>query len=167
VTTSTRPRVNGRFAAEPVEKRFRDRYYVDGNGCWVWTGSLTTSDPAVGYGRFNASGKLVQAHRWSYEHHVGPIPDGLVIDHLCRVRRCVNPAHLEPVTNAENIRRGESPGIRFRREGTCKRGHPFDTVTSAGGFRCRTCQREFERRYEAQRPPRVRIRNRRKAKNDG
>lgn len=70
--------------------------------CWVWQGTLRG-----GYGRFRAGRKTFSAHRVSYEHHVGAIPDGLVLDHLCRNRACINPAHLEPVTIRENIRRGE------------------------------------------------------------
>lgn len=74
--------------------------------CWIWTATLTE-----GYGRFIAQARRgerrvwVAAHRWSYEHLVGPIPAGLELDHLCRVRDCVNPGHLEPVTSAENLRR--------------------------------------------------------------
>ena len=82
--------------------------YVEVDGCWLWTGGRRG-----GYGRIKlAETGTVDAHRLSYEHHIGPIPDGLVIDHLCRNRSCINPAHLEPVTTAENIRRGEagSPG---------------------------------------------------------
>ncbi len=70
--------------------------------CWLWTGSKRG-----GYGRLRLSATgSVEAHRASYEYHVGPIAEGLVIDHLCRNRACINPAHLEPVTNRENIRRG-------------------------------------------------------------
>lgn len=72
-------------------------------GCWLWTGTLSMK----GYGRFNVTDRNnAAAHRFAYESFVGPIPDGLEIDHLCSVRRCVNPAHLEPVTHAENLRRG-------------------------------------------------------------
>lgn len=70
--------------------------------CWLWTGSRTTK----GYGHLLVDGRFTQAHRLAYELEVGPIASGLVIDHLCRVRHCVNPAHLEPVTNRENLRRG-------------------------------------------------------------
>jgi len=81
---------------------------VDKTGdCWIWNGGVG----AGGYGAFGSYDEAddpitVRAHRYAYEALVGPIPAGLVLDHLCRVRRCVNPAHLEPVTNAENIRRG-------------------------------------------------------------
>lgn len=69
--------------------------------CWEWTGTKISK----GYGEFSVDGENVYAHRWSYEHHVGPIPEGLVIDHLCCNQGCVNPEHLEPVTNEENLRR--------------------------------------------------------------
>lgn len=85
---------------------FLSHVQVDENGCWLWTGATSPQ----GYGRFNAGlredARNVLAHRWSYEHHVGPIPDGLDLDHLCRVRHCVNPEHLEPVTRQENVQRG-------------------------------------------------------------
>ena len=75
---------------------------VDATGdCWIWTGAL-----ASGYGRFYLNGQLRPAHRVAYETLVGSIPRGLDLDHLCRVRSCVNPDHLEPVTRAENLRRG-------------------------------------------------------------
>ena len=93
-----------------LEKRFYtsklvagDRFWakVDkGIFCWDWLGGKSN-----GYGRFWVEGRLVQAHRWAYETMVGPIPEGLTLDHLCRVRYCVNPSHLEPVTLGENIRR--------------------------------------------------------------
>jgi HNH endonuclease len=74
--------------------RFRARYHEDDRGCWRWTGARHPE----GYGIFRENGRRFLAHRWSYEHHVGPIPDDLQLDHLCRVRACVNPDHLEPVT---------------------------------------------------------------------
>lgn len=79
---------------------------VSETGCHVWTGPLTTG----GYGRFSWTSpggqRLHNAHRIAYHLHVGPIPGGLVIDHLCRTRNCVNPKHLEAVTQSENLRRG-------------------------------------------------------------
>lgn len=82
--------------------RLRQRYVEDESGCWLWVGECNDN----GYGRFSVKGRKVYAHRSSYEIHVGPIPEGLHIDHLCRVRNCVNPEHLEPVTRSENVRRG-------------------------------------------------------------
>ena len=82
--------------------------------CWLWTAAKQQG----GYGMFGAKNtkKVVAAHRWSYEHFVGPIPKGMQIDHLCRVRHCVNPAHLEPVTPKENLRRGRE-ARRLERQG--------------------------------------------------
>lgn len=98
------------------EARFWSYVDQDGaGGCWLWMGGKT----AAGYGQFSVggrSGKTVYAHRWSYEHHVGPIPAGLTIDHVhangCRHHHCVNPAHLEAVTQAENNRRAWEAGVR-------------------------------------------------------
>lgn len=86
------------------EARFL-QYVTKTDNCWIWTGIKHRTRR---YGRFyvgGRGGRFVQAHRWAYEHFVGPIPDGLTIDHLCMVRECVNPAHMEPVTQAENNRR--------------------------------------------------------------
>lgn len=72
--------------------------------CWIWRGVLDRD----GYGQFGVGRKNLRAHRWAYESVVGPIPEGLEIDHLCRVKSCVNPLHMEPVTKTENIRRARS-----------------------------------------------------------
>lgn len=74
-------------------------------GCWLWTGAL---DPS-GYAVFNSDMSTKKAHRWAYQQWVGPLLPGMVLDHLCRVRHCVNPAHLEQVTHAENMRRARGP----------------------------------------------------------
>ena len=79
-----------------------DRYEVDENGCWLWLGRIDRT----GYGRCKQFNKTVLAHRVFYMHYVGEIPEGKELDHLCRVRNCVNPEHLEAVTRAVNSQRG-------------------------------------------------------------
>jgi hypothetical protein len=87
------------------------------------------------------------AHRWSYEHYIGPIESGLVIDHLCRTPTCVNPYHLEPVTSAENLVRGVGPQVTRERHANrthCKRGHEFtleNTRYCKDGRYCAECKR--------------------------
>lgn len=91
--------------AEDNRKWLARRYAVRGDdGCWIWLGKPT----AGGYGRANRGGRYVAAHRAVYEAHRGRIPDGLELDHLCAVRMCVNPKHLEVVTHAENLRRARA-----------------------------------------------------------
>ncbi len=113
------------------------------HGCWLWRGYKTRN----GYGRFWMDGRTQPAHRVSYELHVGPIPDGLHIDHLCRNRMCVNPEHLEPVTLAENNRRGAAVITH------CPQGHEYagdNLYIGRDGKRyCRTCHRERQRAYRA------------------
>lgn len=109
-------------------------------GCWLW--HRLRGD---GYIQLTRSGRSVYAHRWYYELYVDPIPDGMELDHLCRVRHCVNPAHLEPVTPAVNTLRGLSPSARFARATHCVNGHPFDaanTVVTPKQRVCRTCRRK-------------------------
>lgn len=79
--------------------------------CWLWEGAAD----AIGYGKFNPGARLIGAHRYSYQSMVGAIPAGLYLDHLCRNPRCVNPDHLEPVTHAENVRRGAIARKRMNR----------------------------------------------------
>lgn len=112
----------------------------------MWVGNAAGFGSAV-YGRFRPGAHVqreeVGAHRWAYEHWVGPIPEGLEIDHLCRVKLCVNPAHLEPVTRAENMRRARKP--------LCPRGHdktdPLNQHFDAKGrlHDCKECRRIRER----------------------
>jgi hypothetical protein len=122
--------------------------------CWVWQG--TPGDN--GYGYFWYEGKKRLAHRFSYQEHVGPIPDGHEIDHLCRNRLCVNPAHLEAVIHRVNVERGTAPPARNMAAAECYMGHPFDeenTYWYPNGDRgCRKCQRRRVKEWREQnRPP--------------
>jgi len=111
-------------------------------GCWTWTGTI---DPG-GYGHYKL-GQSQHAHRVAYELVVGPIPEGLELDHLCRNPSCVNPAHLEPVTHAENVRRGT-----VAQRTHCQKGHeytPENTRMRNGARVCRECHREQRRRSVA------------------
>lgn len=134
-----------------------DRFWakVDASGdCWEWTAAIT----ADGYGNFSMvrDGRKIYryAHRLTYQSLVGEIPAGLVIDHLCRNRKCVNPAHLEPVTDRTNIRRGAAlPAIQARQT-HCVNGHEFDdenTYVWAKEYHrsCRACGAERARGYRA------------------
>lgn len=104
--------------------RFHQKYREgDADECWVWLGALTGSGYGNFYvGRVDGRKQYTSAHRFAYESEFGPVPKGLVLDHLCRNRACVNPSHLEPVTNAENIRRGAS-GILVTH---CPKGHALE-----------------------------------------
>lgn len=145
--TATRPVV-------PVEERFRRNVSAGpapenrpGLGpCLLWTAGKTKQ----GYGGFHPSkGETVLAHRWAYINAGGSIEADQVLDHLCRVRTCVNPAHLEPVTNEENLRRGAGYGLRNGMRNSCINGHlytPENTyLDPSGGVRCRDCARVRDR----------------------
>lgn len=112
----------------------------DESGCWVWTGAVTSS----GYSSIGYDKKVRSAHRVSYEVHVGPIPDGYTIDHLCRVKVCVNPAHLEAVTMQENIARHVATLTH------CKWGHELSADNLLNTKRQRVCG-ECSRRYSRER----------------
>ncbi len=121
-----------------LPERFMEKVSVAGD-CWVWTGQKRR-----GYGRFWNFGRNVSAHRFAYEQSVGPILPGLSLDHLCRNPSCVNPDHLEPVTQRENVLRGAGlPAINANKS-HCKQGHEFDeqnTYRWRGERQCRECTR--------------------------
>ena len=91
---------------EPAKDKIQRCTIIDENGCWIWTNSIHRN----GYGRIWMHGKEYLPHRVAYEEFIGPIPEGLDIDHLCRVRICCNPKHLEPATRQVNIQRGWDAG---------------------------------------------------------
>lgn len=110
-------------------------------GCWLWLGSVDRG----GYARINVAGRNAVAHRVAYEEFVGPIANDLQIDHLCRVRSCVNPQHLEPVSQRENVLRGVGVTSVNAKKSTCPRGHPL-SVVDGEGRRCLACRQAQNRR---------------------
>jgi hypothetical protein len=129
--------------------------------CWPWLGKVTTH----GYGKVFHDGRLQGVHRLTYEALVGPIPDGLMLDHTCHDpaecaggpscphRSCCNPAHMEPVTNHQNIMRGNTPAARHAAKTHCPQGHPYDEENTRYRMRdgrrvgrdCRQCARDRSR----------------------
>lgn len=130
-----------------LRAQFEEQYKVQADGCWLWTGKINNAD----YGTMQVFGGYALAHRLSYELFVGPIPEGLVIDHLCRNRTCVNYEHLEPVTNQENLLRSPiTQAGKNARQSHCPQGHPYeaDNLMVFGGSRfCRECGRVRWRMY--------------------
>jgi hypothetical protein len=124
--------------------------------CWLWTAYIYPD----GYGRLRVAKATTErrwtwalAHRLAYEMLVGPIPEGLTIDHLCRVHACVNPRHMEPVTQGENVLRGIGLTAQESRQTHCHKGHEFtpeNTYTpKRGGRHCRVCRRDAQSRSRA------------------
>jgi hypothetical protein len=128
--------------------RFNEKHIpVTESGCWIWIGAMSST----GYGNFFADGRWRLAHRFSYELNIGEIPKHLQIDHLCRVRLCVNPSHMEPVTRSENVLRGVSPKksserVRKRQlsKTHCPKGHEYFGenlyIDRKGARFCKTCR---------------------------
>jgi hypothetical protein len=151
--------VDGPPRKDPLECFWR---HVDKNGpggCWLWTGALDSN----GYGRFGTwfgdDHRTVGAHVYAYLISVGPIPDGLELDHVydrgCHHKHCCNPLHLEPVTHSENVRRAWAVGGRYSSKTHCPQGHEYNaenTLYRGPNKRkrfCRVCNRERMRRHRA------------------
>ena len=128
-----------------LPNRIRSKFVVDSSGCWLWTAAHDRG----GYGRSYMNGKLILAHRLTYELLVGPIPKGLVIDHLCGNPPCVNPSHLEPVTHRENTQRWyylHGMSRHNSKKTHCLRGHEYTVENTLVSYwherkrrRCRIC----------------------------
>ena len=137
-----------------TEERFWNKVSKDNNGCWLWLGARSGRGWKQ-YGSFWNGTKLICAHRYAYEYKNGVIPEGLQLDHLCRHRLCVNPMHLELVTNQENCQRGNT-GLHNLIKFCCPKGHKYSPQNTylyhclSGHIKrcCRIChaQREAKRR---------------------
>lgn len=132
----------------PLMERIESKIIPEPNsGCWIWLGAVN----CWGYGQLNMRGRGTSlVHRILYEQKYGPIPAGLECDHLCRVRCCVNPDHIEPVTKRVNMERGNSPSMRQARQTHCKNGHPFDQENTllyrtkwGFGRKCKICHAQY------------------------
>jgi hypothetical protein len=137
-----------------IQRRFWAKVQPTGDGsiqyCWQWTAAIQN-----GYGRFNSGSGTVPSHLFAWRQFRGDIPSGLVADHRCRNRACVNPWHLELVTRGVNVLRGKRYGFldHYQPKATaCVRGHALvghNVYTSAGGRTCRTCRNDAQRRRRA------------------
>lgn len=133
--------------------RLADFAKLGHDSCWVWPGAINDG----GYGLVSYEGKVRRAHRLAYELIAGPIPDGLTLDHLCRTRPCINPAHLEPVTQQINNHRGNCASGRNARRTACVHGHALSganlrvrVINGRPHRQCRACARRATAAYRAQ-----------------
>lgn len=118
-------------------------YRPDLGPCWIWIAGLTHGYGVIGKGGRGAG--QIKAHQFTYRLFVGPVPAGMELDHLCRVRACCNPSHLEPVSHRENTLRGTGNSARAALATHCPQGHPYDdantyVVPKSGHRQCRTCR---------------------------
>lgn len=131
-----------------VDERLWGPAIAGPGGCIIWAGNTRYNQ---GYGRIAVNGSLKRVHVLAYEELVGPVPEDMILDHLCRNRACMNPHHLEPVTFTENVLRGESFAAANARKTHCVRGHEFteaNTIRRPKGRRgCRACGRVASKRY--------------------
>lgn len=142
----SRLRKSGELPLIMQEDRLFSRVTEDVNGCWLWGGGCVKD----GYGTIRWNGRTCRAHRVFYEYFIIEIPEGLDLDHLCRVRRCVNPWHLDPVTRRVNVIRGDAPSVRSGKT-HCPHGHPYDeenTIVYEGRRFCRACKNVRQRAYD-------------------
>jgi hypothetical protein len=144
---STRTWSRKKGARVPLTERLRNRIEHGPGDCWTWTGAKNPK----GYGNIGVENRTRSVHRVAYETWVGPIPDGYDIDHICRNRSCINPAHLRPLTPFDNRERNQFTGVTH-----CVNGHPFDAENTHVSTRdgrtvrsCRTCNRERMARWRA------------------
>lgn len=129
---------------EPLPRRFWAKVQITADGCWLWTGAKAGN----GYGSWGINGKTRSTHKTAYESLIGCVPDGLTLDHLCRVRHCCNPYHLQPVTQRENSAR--SPLTTAGRQFCRRRGSSFRTLRS-GRRVCQPCRVAHQRQWRKQR----------------
>ena len=156
VTLSSSAAAEGRGLSEaPMRGTIEERFWAKVHKtptCWLWTAYTNIG----GYGQLyqGPQSPIAVAHRFAYELLRGNIPEGLTLDHLCRVRNCVNPDHLEPVTLAENTLRGIGPTATNARKEQCKRGHPLSAYNSQPNQhlrRCRECAKLHRVAYSTKR----------------
>lgn len=139
--TPVKKTCSGCEAEQPPERFWSKVDKTD--SCWLWTGATA----GAGYGQLWVGGRRVYVHRFAYEQFVGPIPEGFQIDHLCRIHNCVNPAHLEAVTQRENVLRGVAPPAVNAQKTHCPQGHAYDAKNVRGDRICRPCHRAQNRAW--------------------